>query len=166
MSLVSTSVTDSTTNADKPLCSIDMEQTVKLFDDANMAPVYNDTTFIVDNRANVPTTADAETNKMAVDSIPLVTTRTLPSTQQSSSQRSSGSSSFFASVSASFANSKGLIMSKSLLSNHRTKANNTKVYNSSGYAATVNNVVFSYGRGKKAANALDDITLKVPVGNM
>ena len=34
------------------------------------------------------------------------------------------------------------------------------------YACTVNNVTFTYGRGKKAVNALDDITLNVPVGSM
>ena len=34
------------------------------------------------------------------------------------------------------------------------------------YATTVTNVTFAYGRGKKAVNALNDITIKVPVGSM
>ena len=34
------------------------------------------------------------------------------------------------------------------------------------YAATANNVTFSYGRGKNAVNALNGITLKVPLGTM
>ncbi|KAH9393458.1 hypothetical protein TYRP_021797 [Tyrophagus putrescentiae] len=34
------------------------------------------------------------------------------------------------------------------------------------YATTVTNVTFAYGRGKKAVNALNDITIKVPVGSI
>lgn len=34
------------------------------------------------------------------------------------------------------------------------------------YAAIVNNVSFAYGSGKKTVKALNDTTLKVPVGNM
>lgn len=34
------------------------------------------------------------------------------------------------------------------------------------YAATANNLVFAYGRGKKCRNTLNGITIKVPVGTM
>lgn len=34
------------------------------------------------------------------------------------------------------------------------------------FAATATNLIFAYGRGKKARNALNDITIKVPVGTM
>ncbi|XP_046918383.2 ABC transporter G family member 20-like [Dermatophagoides farinae] len=34
------------------------------------------------------------------------------------------------------------------------------------FAATATNLIFAYGRGKKARNALNDITIKVPVGTI
>jgi len=39
-------------------------------------------------------------------------------------------------------------------------------YSDKCIAAQVKNVVFSYGRGKKAVNALNGITINVPEGNM
>ncbi len=39
-------------------------------------------------------------------------------------------------------------------------------YSDKKIAAQVKNVVFSYGRGKKAVNALNGITIKVPEGHM
>lgn len=50
--------------------------------------------------------------------------------------------------------------SQNLVKSAQNACNNVK------YAAIVNNVTFTYGCGKKAKNVLNNITLKVPVGNM
>lgn len=129
----------------RPLCSVNPGQ---LEDE----PVYKDTTFIMDSRSESGSvTAGLAQSCPAPAPAPKTT-----------------SSKFFASVSATLANSKGLIMQRNGKNGGSPNSanNNPKAYSNSNYAATVNNVIFSYSRGKHAVNALNDITLKVPVGSM
>lgn len=50
-------------------------------------------------------------------------------------------------------------------SNNKNKNNNNNPKHMH-YAATANNLIFAYGRGKKCRNTLNGITIKVPVGTM
>lgn len=99
-------------------------------------PVYNDTTFSTNTTPQVHLNAD-----------------------QTTSSTTTNRSNILGSIRPKlFANK---FMTQWIHSNQEQKHNPRPMY-----AATATNVIFTYGGGKKAKNALNDITIKVPVGTM
>ncbi|KAH9423986.1 Canalicular multispecific organic anion transporter 1 [Dermatophagoides pteronyssinus] len=99
-------------------------------------PVYNDTTFSTNTTPQVHLNAD-----------------------QTTSSTTTNRSNILGSIRPKlFANK---FMTQWIHSNQEQKHNPRPMY-----AATATNVIFTYGGGKKAKNALNDITIKVPVGTI